>query len=140
MTPFKNGSNKLIARDESMRDTRVRRESAGFVMEGIVDGGSRRFASAGDFEGSAFRYGGGRELGRGDGDDSVEGSGAPSGTEGMLTSDAVEPVRISLAAAMEVVMCDPSVSHVSGSCPTERLSSSSCFLLSSHLILSRSAF
>ena len=59
-----------------MRDTRVRRESAGFVMEGIVDGGSRGFASAGDFEGSAFRYGGERELGRGDSDDSVEGSGS----------------------------------------------------------------
>ena len=46
-------------------------------MEGIVDGGSRGlFASTDDFECSTFREGGGRELSRGDGDDSVEGPGS----------------------------------------------------------------
>ena len=55
----------------------MRHESAGFVMEGIVDGGSRGlFASTDNFECSTFREGGGRELSRGDGDDSVEGPGS----------------------------------------------------------------
>lgn len=68
MTPFMNGSSKLIAREDSMRDSRVRRLIVPSKMEGRVDGGGLAALASVVLRGGEGGYSTGKESRRCDED------------------------------------------------------------------------